>query len=83
MGSTLETGVWGKAIPSATDSCPESFFYLFCVCLPLAVFWAYMGNILIAFGEDPLISSEAGKYARRMIPTRLVKQLLNPLLNFL
>ena len=65
MGSTLETGVWGKAIPSATDSCPESFFYLFCVCLPLAVFWAYMGNILIAFGEDPLISSEAGKYARR------------------
>ncbi|GLJ11085.1 hypothetical protein SUGI_0142560 [Cryptomeria japonica] len=71
MGSTLETlcgqAYGAKQYHQLGIHVQRAFFALSCVSLPLAVLWAYMENILIAFGQDPLISSEAGKYARWMI----------------
>jgi MATE family multidrug resistance protein len=56
---------------------------LFCVSIPLAVIWAYMGHILTALGQDPLISFEAGKFARWMIPSLFASAALQPLVKFL
>eukprot|EP01018_Ginkgo_biloba_P027028 Gb_29736 [translate_table: standard] len=56
---------------------------LFCVSIPLAVIWAYMGHILAILGQDPLISSEAGKFARWMIPSLFAYAALQPLVKFL
>ncbi|TJX49219.1 MATE family efflux transporter, partial [Soehngenia saccharolytica] len=61
----------------------RAFVALSCVSLPLAVVWAYMDKILIAFGQDPLISSEAGQYARWMIPSLFAFAVLQPLVKFL
>ncbi|XP_059070371.1 protein DETOXIFICATION 16 [Cryptomeria japonica] len=73
MGSTLETlcgqAYGAKQYHQLGIHVQRAFFALSCVSLPLAVLWAYMGNILTAFGQDPLISTEAGKYARWMIPS--------------
>lgn len=56
---------------------------LFCVSIPLAVIWIYMGDILKALGQDPLISFEAGKFARWMLPSLFAYVALQPLLKFL
>ncbi|GLJ11092.1 hypothetical protein SUGI_0142700 [Cryptomeria japonica] len=61
----------------------RAIFALFCVSIPVAVVWAYMGNILIAFGQDPSISIEAGKFARWMIPSLFAYAVLQPLVKFL
>ncbi|KAH9305460.1 hypothetical protein KI387_009864, partial [Taxus chinensis] len=63
--------------------CREQPFALFCVSIPLAVVWAYMGYILTALGQDPLISFEAGKFARWMIPSLFAYAALQPLVKFL
>ncbi|KAK9167375.1 hypothetical protein Scep_002566 [Stephania cephalantha] len=39
------------------------------VSVPIALIWANTGHILVAIGQDPEISMEAGKYARFMIPS--------------
>ncbi|GLJ11086.1 hypothetical protein SUGI_0142580 [Cryptomeria japonica] len=87
MGSTLETlcgqAYGAKQYHQLGIHVQRALFALFCVSLPLAVLWAYMGNILIAFGQDPLISSEAGKYARWMIPSLFGYAALQPLVRFL
>lgn len=46
----------------------RAMFVLLLVCIPLALIWANTGPILEALGQDPLISREAGMYARFMIP---------------
>eukprot|EP00253_Pinus_taeda_P010400 PITA_10400 len=61
----------------------RAIFALFCVSIPLAVIWAYMGQILVVLGQDPLISFEAGKYARWMIPSLFAYAALQPLVKFL
>jgi len=61
----------------------RAIFALFCVSIPLAMIWANMGNILAALGQDPLISIEAGKYARWMIPSLFAHSILQPLVKFL
>ncbi|XP_059072584.1 protein DETOXIFICATION 16-like isoform X2 [Cryptomeria japonica] len=87
MGSTLETlcgqAYGAKQYHQIGIHVQRAFFALFCVSLPLAVVWAYMGSILIAFGQDPLISFEAGKYARWMIPSLFGYAALQPLVRFL
>ncbi|XP_057868207.1 protein DETOXIFICATION 16-like isoform X2 [Cryptomeria japonica] len=87
MGSTLETlcgqAYGAKQYHQLGIHVQRAFFALFCVSIPIAVMWAYMGNILIAFGQDPLISFEGGKYARWMIPSLFAYAALQPLLRFL
>ncbi|TJX43003.1 hypothetical protein E8P77_30605, partial [Soehngenia saccharolytica] len=66
MGSALET-LCGQAYGAKQYhllgiQVQRAIFALFCVSIPVAVVWAYMGNILIAVGQDPLISFEAGKF---------------------
>ena len=56
---------------------------LFCVSIPLVVIWAYMGHILTTHGQDPLISFEAGKFARWMIPRLFAYVALQSLMKFL
>ncbi|KAL8478686.1 hypothetical protein ACS0TY_030531 [Phlomoides rotata] len=46
----------------------RAMLVLFLVCIPLAVIWANTAPILQFLGQDPLISKEAGIYARFMIP---------------
>ncbi|XP_057868199.1 protein DETOXIFICATION 16 [Cryptomeria japonica] len=87
MGSALETQC-GQAYGAKEYHLLEIYvqraiFALFCVSIPLAVVWAYMGNILIAFGQDPLISFEAGKFARWLIPSLFAFAVLQPLVKFL
>ncbi|KAF8672781.1 hypothetical protein HU200_049232 [Digitaria exilis] len=38
-------------------------------CIPIALIWAYAGQILVFLGQDPEISAEAGAYARWLIPS--------------
>jgi len=61
----------------------RAIFALFCVSIPIAVIWAYMGHILAALGQDPLISYEAGQFARWMIPSLFASVVLQPLVKFL
>eukprot|EP00253_Pinus_taeda_P030162 PITA_30162 len=56
---------------------------LFCVSIPLAVIWIYMGDILKDLGQDLLLSFEAGKFARWMLPSLFAYAALQPLLKFL
>ncbi|XP_057868198.2 protein DETOXIFICATION 16 [Cryptomeria japonica] len=87
MGSALET-LCGQAYGAKKYhllgiQVQRAIFALFCVSIPIAVMWAYMGNILIAFGQDPLISFEAGKFARWLIPSLFAYAVLQPLQKFL
>ncbi|XP_057868210.1 protein DETOXIFICATION 16 isoform X2 [Cryptomeria japonica] len=87
MGSALETlcgqAYGAKQYHQLGIHVQRAFFALVCVSIPLAVVWAYMGNILIVFGQDPLISFEAGQYARWMIPSLFSYAALQPLVRFL
>jgi len=87
MGSALET-LCGQAYGAKQYhvlgiQMQRAIFALFCVSIPLAVIWAYMGHILAALGQDPLISFEAGEFARWMIPSLFAYAALQPLVKFL
>ncbi|XP_028786861.1 protein DETOXIFICATION 16-like isoform X3 [Neltuma alba] len=56
---------------------------LMIVSVPLAIVWAKTGSILIALGQDPEISAEAGQYANFMIPCLFAYGLLQCLNRFL
>eukprot|EP01018_Ginkgo_biloba_P027033 Gb_29740 [translate_table: standard] len=56
---------------------------LFCVSILLSIIWAYMGHILASLGQDPLISFEAGKFAKWMIPSLFAYAALQSLVKFL
>lgn len=47
----------------------RAMFVLLLVCIPLSLIWANTSPILQALGQHPLISTEAGTYARFMIPS--------------
>lgn len=53
------------------------------VSLPVAVIWSYTGSILKLCGQDPEIATEAGLYARWMIPTIFAYGLLQCHVRFL
>nr|CAB3494662.1 unnamed protein product [Digitaria exilis] len=38
-------------------------------CIPIALIWAFAGQILVFLGQDAEISAEAGAYARWLIPS--------------
>ncbi|XP_057868201.2 protein DETOXIFICATION 16 [Cryptomeria japonica] len=87
MGTALETlcgqAYGAKQYHQLGIHVQRAIFALFCVSIPLTVVWAFMGNILIAFGQDPLISFEAGKFARWLIPGLFAYAVLQPLQKFL
>ncbi|CAL8995062.1 unnamed protein product [Prunus brigantina] len=60
-----------------------AIFSLLLVCLPLSLVWIYMGEILIFLGQDPLISLEAGKFARMLLPALFAYATLQPLCKYL
>ncbi|QCD85415.1 multidrug resistance protein [Vigna unguiculata] len=61
----------------------RAMLVLMIVSIHLAFIWANTGSILIAFGQDPEISAEAGQYARLMIPSLFAYGLLQCLNRFL
>ncbi|EXB30269.1 MATE efflux family protein 6 [Morus notabilis] len=61
----------------------RSMFVLLLVSIPLAVIWANTEPILIAVGQDADIATEAGRYARFMIPSIFAYGLLQCLVKFL
>ncbi|GLJ11088.1 hypothetical protein SUGI_0142630 [Cryptomeria japonica] len=73
MGSALET-LCGQAYGAKQYHLlgihvQRAILIHLCVSIRLAIVWACMGSILVAFGQDPLISFEAGKFARWLIPS--------------
>ncbi|CAL5350267.1 unnamed protein product [Camellia sinensis] len=53
-------------------------FSLVIFCLPLSIFWIFMGKILIFIGQDPLISHEAGKFITWLVPALFAYVILQP-----
>ncbi|XP_058091627.1 protein DETOXIFICATION 16-like isoform X2 [Magnolia sinica] len=53
------------------------------VSIPISFIWAYTGRILVALGQDPMISMEAGLYARWMVPSIFAYGLLQCHVRFL
>uniref|UniRef100_M1CZZ5 Protein DETOXIFICATION n=2 Tax=Solanum tuberosum TaxID=4113 RepID=M1CZZ5_SOLTU len=45
-----------------------AIFSLVIACIPIAVLWLYVGELLTFMGQDPQISHEAGKFIKWMIP---------------
>ncbi|KAJ4973858.1 hypothetical protein NE237_007032 [Protea cynaroides] len=61
----------------------RAMFVILLVSIPLAFIWANTGGILLAVGQDPEISAEAGIYARFMIPSLFAYGLLQCHVRFL
>ncbi|CAD5186393.1 unnamed protein product [Musa acuminata subsp. malaccensis] len=61
----------------------RAMFILLLVSVPLALVWTYTSQILIAAGQNPEISAEAGKYACWLIPSLFAYGLLQCLIKFL
>eukprot|EP00252_Welwitschia_mirabilis_P022331 TRINITY_DN6010_c0_g2_i1.p1 TRINITY_DN6010_c0_g2~~TRINITY_DN6010_c0_g2_i1.p1 ORF type:complete len:275 (-),score=50.80 TRINITY_DN6010_c0_g2_i1:79-903(-) len=61
----------------------RAMFTLFWICVPLSIVWIYIPQILLALGQDPSISVEAGDYARWLIPSLFSYAFLSPLTKFL
>ncbi|RWR93918.1 protein DETOXIFICATION 16-like protein [Cinnamomum micranthum f. kanehirae] len=87
MGSALDTlcgqSYGAKQYHMLGIHMQRAMFVLLLVSIPLAVIWAYTGQILLALGQDPEISSAAGLYARWMIPCIFAYGLLQCHVRFL
>ncbi|XP_050374162.1 protein DETOXIFICATION 14-like isoform X2 [Argentina anserina] len=60
-----------------------AIFSLMLICLPLSLVWIYMEKILVLLGQDPLISHEAGNFARMLLPALFAYAALQPLCKYL
>lgn len=87
MSSALET-LCGQAYGAGqykklgTYTC-GAIICLFLVCIPVSVLWIFADKLLILTGQDPLIATEAGKYAIWLIPTLFPYAILQSLVRFL
>lgn len=61
----------------------RSIATLLLACLPISLLWMMMAKILTLLGQDPVISSEAQKYAMWMIPGLFAYAGIQPLMKFL
>ncbi|GMI74913.1 hypothetical protein like AT1G15170 [Hibiscus trionum] len=59
-----------------------AIFCLILVCIPLSLLWLYMGKLLVFIGQDPLISHEAGKFIRWLIPALFAYATFHPLVRY-
>ncbi|KAK2991345.1 hypothetical protein RJ640_007565 [Escallonia rubra] len=55
---------------------------IYIVSIPIAIMWTYMGKILIHIGQDQVISREAGKFTRSLVPALFAYATLQPLVRF-
>ncbi|KAI3462569.1 hypothetical protein Pfo_019232 [Paulownia fortunei] len=53
------------------------------VCLPVSILWIYTDKLLIFMGQDPSVSTEAGKFAIWLIPALLPYAILQSLIRYL
>ncbi|XXG83822.1 hypothetical protein AAC387_Pa10g1489 [Persea americana] len=87
MGSALDTlcgqSYGAKQYHMLGIHMQRAMCVLLLVSIPLAVIWAYTGQILLALGQDPEISAAAGLYARWMIPCIFAYGLLQCHVRFL
>ncbi|KAI3942948.1 hypothetical protein MKW98_005460 [Papaver atlanticum] len=87
MGSALDTlcgqSYGAKQYHMLGIHMQRGMLVLLLVSVPLAFIWANTGRILIAVGQDPEISAEAGVYARYMIPCLFAYGLLQCHIRFL
>ncbi|PSS30603.1 Protein DETOXIFICATION like [Actinidia chinensis var. chinensis] len=60
-----------------------AIFSLILVCLPVSIIWIFMDKLLVFLGQDPLISSEAGKYAIWLIPSLFPYAILESMVPYL
>ncbi|CAA0839639.1 MATE efflux family protein [Striga hermonthica] len=87
MSSALET-LCGQAYGAKQFERVGTFTYgailcLFMVCIPVSVLWIYTEEVLVFMGQDPLISSQSGKYAILLIPTLFPYAILQSLVRYL
>ncbi|GMI74909.1 hypothetical protein like AT1G15170 [Hibiscus trionum] len=59
-----------------------AIFCLILVCIPLSILWLYMGRLLVYIGQDPLISQEAGKFIKWLIPALFAYATFQPLVRY-
>ncbi|KAG5528039.1 hypothetical protein RHGRI_028841 [Rhododendron griersonianum] len=56
---------------------------LILVCLPISLLWIFMDKLLVFFGQDPIVSMEAGKYAIWLIPSLFPYAILESMVPYL
>ncbi|KAG9136216.1 hypothetical protein Leryth_003814 [Lithospermum erythrorhizon] len=59
-----------------------AIFCLVIVCIPISILWIFVDKILIFFGQDPLISQEAGKFILWLLPALFANAFLQPLVRY-
>jgi MATE family multidrug resistance protein len=87
MGSALDTlcgqSYGAKQYDMLGKHAQRAIFVLMLASVPLAFVLAFTGQILVALGQNPEISYEAGIYARLLIPGLFAYGLLQCLTKFL
>jgi MATE family multidrug resistance protein len=87
MGSALDTlcgqSYGAKQYDMLGTHAQRAIFVLMLASVPLAFVLAFTGQILVALGQNPEISYEAGVYARLLIPGLFAYGLLQCLTKFL
>lgn len=87
MGSALDTfcgqSYGARQYDMLGTHTQRAIIVLMLTCVPLAFVLAFAGQILIALGQNPEISSEAGLYAQWLIPGLFAYGLLQCLTRFL
>ncbi|KAM0913438.1 hypothetical protein ACQ4PT_012204 [Festuca glaucescens] len=87
MGSALDTlcgqSYGAKQYDMLGTHAQRAIFVLMLASVPLAFVFAFTGQILVALGQNPEISYEAGVYARLLIPGLFAYGLLQCLTKFL
>ena len=56
---------------------------LLVACVPLSLLWAFMCNLLVLIGQDPLIAHGAGRYIVWLIPGLFANAVIQPITKFL
>ena len=87
MGSALETlcgqSYGGKQYEMLGIHMQRAMVVLSLICIPIAVLWASIEQILTFLKQDPLISEQAGIYGKWLIPSIIPYGLLQCQLRFL
>lgn len=87
IGSALET-ICGQAYGAKQYhllgvNMQRAMLVLMLMCIPISFLWVFTGSILTSFGQDLEISTQAGIYARWLIPSIFPYGLLQCQLRFL
>ncbi|KAJ0095833.1 hypothetical protein Patl1_15215 [Pistacia atlantica] len=59
-----------------------AMFSLILVCFPVSILWINMGKLLNLMGQDPLISTESGKFTVWLVPALFGYAALQPLVRY-